>query len=86
VAKERRVTTIVGVLADELGAASQFVAVPYLARDAREARKLNRSRQAPVNFLLMAISCAWQESNLRPRAPEARALSPELQARESRIV
>jgi hypothetical protein len=24
--------------------------------------------------------CAWQESNLRPRAPEARALSPELQA------
>ena len=25
--------------------------------------------------------CAWQESNLRPRAPEARALSPELQAR-----
>jgi integrase len=23
---------------------------------------------------------AWQESNLRPRAPEARALSPELQA------
>ena len=27
------------------------------------------------------ISCAWQESNLRPRAPEARALSPELQAR-----
>jgi hypothetical protein len=26
-------------------------------------------------------SCAWQESNLRPRAPEARALSPELQAR-----
>ena len=25
--------------------------------------------------------CAWQDSNLRPRAPEARALSPELQAR-----
>src|SRR5207253_3855926 len=25
--------------------------------------------------------CAWQESNLRPRAPEARALSPELPAR-----
>ena len=24
--------------------------------------------------------CAWEESNLRPRAPEARALSPELQA------
>ena len=26
--------------------------------------------------------CAWQESNLRPCAPEAHALSPELQARE----
>jgi hypothetical protein len=26
------------------------------------------------------VQCAWQESNLRPRAPEARALSPELQA------
>src|SRR6266581_3549696 len=25
--------------------------------------------------------CAWQESNLRPCAPEAHALSPELQAR-----
>src|SRR3954451_21305255 len=25
--------------------------------------------------------CAWEDSNLRPRAPEARALSPELQAR-----
>ena len=30
--------------------------------------------------------CAWQESNLRPRAPEARALSPELQARSGRSV
>ena len=29
--------------------------------------------------------CAWQESNLRPRAPEARALSPELQARSSQV-
>jgi hypothetical protein len=29
--------------------------------------------------------CAWQESNLRPRAPEARALSPELQAREGEV-
>ena len=28
--------------------------------------------------------CAWQESNLRPRAPEARALSPELQAQGER--
>src|SRR4051795_10437443 len=27
--------------------------------------------------------CAWQESNLRPCAPEAHALSPELQAREA---
>jgi hypothetical protein len=27
------------------------------------------------------ILCAWQESNLRPCAPEAHALSPELQAR-----
>src|SRR5215210_929481 len=26
--------------------------------------------------------CAWQDSNLRPCAPEAHALSPELQARE----
>ena len=26
--------------------------------------------------------CAWQESNLRPCAPEAHALSPELQARK----
>ena len=26
-------------------------------------------------------SCAWQDSNLRPCAPEAHALSPELQAR-----
>ena len=30
---------------------------------------------------LRGSRCAWQESNLRPRAPEARALSPELQAR-----
>ena len=29
---------------------------------------------------LSTEDCAWQESNLRPRAPEARALSPELQA------
>ena len=29
--------------------------------------------------------CAWQESNLRPRAPEARALSPELQALGSQV-
>ena len=28
--------------------------------------------------------CAWQDSNLRPRAPEARALSPELQARRTK--
>src|SRR5207237_10645233 len=27
------------------------------------------------------VWCAWQESNLRPCAPEAHALSPELQAR-----
>src|SRR2546427_10200758 len=30
--------------------------------------------------LLEERSCAWQESNLRPCAPEAHALSPELQA------
>jgi hypothetical protein len=30
-------------------------------------------------------TCAWQESNLRPRAPEARALSPELQALGSQV-
>src|SRR4029450_11142913 len=28
-----------------------------------------------------AAKCAWQDSNLRPCAPEAHALSPELQAR-----
>src|ERR1700704_1260372 len=30
---------------------------------------------------LRSAKCAWQESNLRPCAPEAHALSPELQAR-----
>src|SRR3954464_1247586 len=29
----------------------------------------------------LPAECAWQESNLRPCAPEAHALSPELQAR-----
>src|SRR5437870_7135460 len=29
--------------------------------------------------------CARQESNLRPRAPEARALSPELRARDGLV-
>ena len=43
-------------------------------------RGANPSGQAPSKSLQIAISCAWQESNLRPRAPEARALSPELQA------
>ncbi len=28
-------------------------------------------------------NCAWQDSNLRPPAPEAGALSTELQAREA---
>ena len=41
---------------------------------------VNRSPQAPTKPLHMGSTCAWQESNLRPRAPEARALSPELQA------
>jgi hypothetical protein len=42
---------------------------------------VNRSRQAQTKAVQIGDSCAWQESNLRPRAPEARALSPELQAR-----
>ena len=29
----------------------------------------------------LPAECAWQESNLRPCAPEAHALSPELQTR-----
>ena len=29
--------------------------------------------------------CAWQDSNLRPCAPEAHALSPELQARRGLV-
>jgi hypothetical protein len=35
----------------------------------------------PAGFA--AEECAWQESNLRPCAPEAHALSPELQARRA---
>ena len=47
-----------------------------------EAETVNRSRQVSRNPRTERL-CAWQESNLRPRAPEARALSPELQARST---
>ena len=56
---------------DDLGAAHS--ALPDVKRKPRVAAGFAK---LPV----CAGSCARQESNLRPRAPEARALSPELQA------
>ena len=50
-----------------------------------EAENVNRSRQDHRNPLQPGGRCAWQESNLRPRAPEARALSPELQALRGQV-
>src|SRR6266540_4269249 len=37
--------------------------------------------KSPVRDDFPQPKCAWQDSNLRPCAPEAHALSPELQAR-----
>jgi L-alanine-DL-glutamate epimerase-like enolase superfamily enzyme len=46
------------------------------ARSAPTSRGRDRFPKPRVN----PVRCAWQESNLRPCAPEAHALSPELQA------
>ena len=46
----------------------------------REARVT--ARRARGGNRVSPTLCAWQDSNLRPCAPEAHALSPELQARE----
>src|SRR5689334_16450768 len=54
---------------------------PGTARPARSGQfRQARHLQDLANLAVCTEGCARQESNLRPRAPEARALSPELLA------
>src|SRR3989440_12942295 len=61
-------------------------ALPAFAATALRRTRTERDHHGPAEPGRISFGqCAWQDSNLRPCAPEAHALSPELQARTGSV-